>query len=261
MPALGAALTPGAANLDFERDVRPWLGEEAAVALLAGGAGPQPMLIAAVDDRAAARRTLDRLGARPSGSHAGTRLLSLPPRATAAFAGDHLVIGPAGRRDAARSTAPARTARPRWPTTASTGAPPRSATAPPASTLFATTIGLRRLLDGASGLAGVAGRTLLSPRLEGVHAQVAAEEEGLRATTRVLRTPGARPAAFEPTLADRVPREPAGFLALPGVDALAALAGAAGGAAVLRGHRGRAARRRRRRARGRDRAARAARRR
>ena len=105
VPALGAALTPGAANLDFERDVRPWLGEEAAVALLAGGAGPQPMLIAAVDDRAAARRTLDRLGAPPAGSHAGTRLLSLPPRATAAFAGDHLVIGPQAavtRRDRPR---------------------------------------------------------------------------------------------------------------------------------------------------------------
>ena len=36
VPALGAALTPGAASLDYERDVRPWLGEEAAVALLAG---------------------------------------------------------------------------------------------------------------------------------------------------------------------------------------------------------------------------------
>ena len=234
VPALGAALTPGAANLDFERDVRPWLGEEAAVALLAGGAGPQPMLIAAVDDRAAARRTLDRLGARPSGSHAGTRLLSLPPRATAAFAGDHLVIGPqaavTGAIDRAGEDGPPSLADDRVYRRA---AEERDGAA--SLELFANTIGLRRVLDGASGLAGVAGRTLLSPRLDGVHAQVAAEEEGLRATTRVLRTPGARPAAFEPTLADRVPRGSAGFLALPGVDALAALAGRSGGASVLAG--------------------------
>ena len=91
------ALTPGAGGLDFARDVRPWLGDEVAVALLDGGtAGPEPLLLAAVDDRAAAERTLARLGARPAGRHAGTPLLSLPPRATAAFVGDHLVIGPAG---------------------------------------------------------------------------------------------------------------------------------------------------------------------
>ena len=28
LPALGMALTPAAGGLDFERDVRPWLGEE-----------------------------------------------------------------------------------------------------------------------------------------------------------------------------------------------------------------------------------------
>jgi hypothetical protein len=99
--------------------------------------------------------------------------------------------------------------------------------------LFATTYGLRRLLDGATGLAGVAGRLLMSPRLEGVHAQVAAEEEGARISTRVLRAPGAAPAAFVPTLADRVPRDAAGFLALPGADAMTAIAERAGAAALL----------------------------
>ena len=99
--------------------------------------------------------------------------------------------------------------------------------------LFATTNGLRRLSDGATGVAGTAGRLLLSPRLEGIHAQVAAEEAGARISARVLRTPGAAPAAFEPTLADRVPRDAAGFLALPGVDALTGIAERAGAAALL----------------------------
>jgi hypothetical protein len=77
---------------------------------------------------------------------------------------------------------------------------------------------------------------LLSPRLEGVHAQVAAEERGIRVTTRVMRAPGggAR-AAFEPTLADHVPADAAGFLALPGADALAAVAERAGAAPLIRG--------------------------
>ena len=102
--------------------------------------------------------------------------------------------------------------------------------------LFATTSGLRRLLDGQAGAAGTAGRLLLSPRLEGVSAQVSAEEEGLRATAHVLRVPGGpRAAAFAPTLADRVPRDAAGFLAVPGLDAFAQIAERAGGASVLAG--------------------------
>ena len=55
-------------------------------------------------------------------------------------------------------------------------------------------------------------------------------------TARVLRAPGgAARAAFEPTLADRVPADAAGMLALPGVDAMAAIAERAGGAALLSG--------------------------
>jgi hypothetical protein len=235
VPALAMALTPAAGGLDFERDVRPWLGEDAALALLDGGsAGPEPMLLAAVDDRAAARRTLEKLGASPAGSHAGTPLLSLPPRATAAFAGDHLVIGPATAVEGAIDRSK------------SEGGPPSLADArvfrraaeqregAASLEVFATTNGLRRLLDGASGLAGAAGRMLLSPQLDGVHVQVGAEEDGLRATARVMRAPGgARPAAFEPKLAKRVPADAAGLIALPGADALAGLAERMGGAALL----------------------------
>jgi hypothetical protein len=230
------ALTPAAGSLDPARDVRPWLGDEIAVALLDGGsAGPEPMLVAAVDDRAAAERTLSRLGAKPAGRHAGTPLLSLPPRTSAAFTDDHLVIGPlsavSGAIDRAGDNGSPSLADGRVFRRAS-----GSRTGEASLDLFATTSGLRRLLDGRSGFAGTAGRLLLSPHLEGVSAQVAAEERGLRATAHVLRAPGApRAATFTPTLARRVPRDAAGFLALPGVDAMAALAERAGGAAVMAG--------------------------
>ena len=237
VPALAMALTPAAGGLDFARDVRPWLGDEVAVALLDGGtAGPEPLLLAAVGDRSAAERTLARLGARPAGRHAGTPLLSLPPRATAAFTGDHVVIGPAAAvsgaidRDADDSGAPS-LADGRVFRRAAEG---RAGAA--SLDLFATAAGLRRLLDGQPGAAGTAGRLLLSPRLEGVSAQVSAEEQGLRTTAHVLRVAGGpRAAGFAPTLAGRVPRDAAGFLAVPGLDALAAVAGRAGGASVLAG--------------------------
>jgi len=236
LPALGMALTPAAGGLDFERDVRPWLGEEIGIALLdGGGAGPEPLLAAAVQDPRAARTALDKLGARPSGSHAGTELFALPPRATAAFAGDHLVIGPeqavTGAIDRAGEDGP--------PALADNRVFRRAAEEREGASsldLFATAIGLRRLLDGASGVPGIAGRLLLSPRLEGVHAQVAAEEHGLRTTARVLRAPGrGKPAAFEPTLADHVPADATAFAALPGVDALASIAERAGAEPLIRG--------------------------
>jgi hypothetical protein len=237
VPALAMALTPRAGGLDYERDVRPWLGEELAVALLdGGGTGPEPLLLAAVRDRAGAERALAELGAEPAGRHAGTPLLRLPPRATAAFAGDHLVIGPA----AAVSGAIDRAAGEDAPPSLADGRVFRRAAdgreGAASLELFATTAGLRRLLDGASGLAGVAGRLLLSPHLEGLHAQLAAEERGLRAQATILRASGAaEPTAFEPSLTGRIPRDAAGVLAVPGVDALAGLAERAGGAALLAG--------------------------
>ena len=237
VPALAMALTPAAGGLDYARDVRPWLGDEVAVALLDGGnAGPEPLLVAAVDDRSAAERVLARLGARPAGRHAGTPLLSLPPRATAAFVGDHLVIGPAGAVSGAIDREADDSGTPSLADGRVFRRAAKSRKGAASLDLFATASGLRRLLDGQAGAAGTAGRLLLSPRLEGVSAQVSAEEDGLRATARVLRVSGGpRAAAFAPTLADRVPRDAAGFLAVPGLDALAQIAQRAGGASVLAG--------------------------
>jgi hypothetical protein len=86
---LAMAFTPSAGALDVARDVRPWLGDEAAVALLAGAGRPQPLLVAAVRDRERAEAMLERLGAAPSGRHNGApasaptgarRLRGRPPR-------------------------------------------------------------------------------------------------------------------------------------------------------------------------------------
>jgi hypothetical protein len=100
--------------------------------------------------------------------------------------------------------------------------------------VFATSPGLRQALDGRGGLAGFAGRLLAGPTLQGVDAQLTAEETGVRVNARVLRTRGGKPpAGYTPTLADRVPANAAGFLSLPGLDAAASAIARLGGSATL----------------------------
>ena len=229
--------------------MRPWLGGDVAFALLSDG---RPLLVASVRDKAAAERTLGRLGATGEGSYKGVALRTLPPATSAAFTDDHLVVGPVaavrGAIDRASGDGSLSLSRERVFRRA-------AATRTGASSVdvYAPVAGVRRLLGGRDGIAGAAGRLLATPSLEGVHAQVAAEESGVRVKARMLRAPGPRPAAFSPTLAARVPADSAGFLALPGLDAAAdAIARLGGARHAGRDHR-RAARRRRRRARGPDR--------
>ncbi len=224
LPRLGMAFTPSAGDLSFERDLRSWVGDDMGVAMLAGG----PMLVASVRDEDAAKSVLKRLGATPAGSYKGTSLVSLPPSATAAFTKDHLVVGPVadvrGAIDRAAGNGTPSLAESRVFRRADEQ---RDGAA--SIDLFASAAGLRRLLGD-----GIAARLVAGPRLEGVTAAVGAEEDGVRVTGRVMRAPGAAPkTAFEPTLAARAPKDAAGFLALPGLDAVAGLLGRAGGAAQL----------------------------
>jgi len=230
IPKLAAALTPSAAGLSFGKDIRPWLGDDAAVALLDGG---DPLLIASVRDRGGAERTLAKLGATGAGSYRGVALRLLRPSATAAVTGHHLIAGPsAAVRDAidredgqaTPSLADARVYR-RAAASRDGGA---------SVELFVSSAGLRAALDGRAGLAGLLGRLVAGPTLEGVDAQLRAEEGGVRVKSRVLRAPGgARAQTFEPTLARHVPADAAGFVALPGLDAVAGAVARLGGGQTL----------------------------
>jgi hypothetical protein len=230
LPKLAAAITPAAASLNLAKDLRPWVGDDVAVALLSDG---RPLLVASVRDQAAAERTLGRLGARGDGSYKGVALRTLPPATSAAFTDDHLVVGPVaavrGAIDRASGDGSPSLSRDRVFRRA-------AATRTGASSVdvYAPVAGVRRLLGGRQGIAGAVGRLLATPTLEGVHAQVAAEESGVRVSARMLRAPGGpRPAAFAPTLAARVPADSAGFLALPGLDAAADAIARLGGTTAL----------------------------
>jgi hypothetical protein len=226
-PALAGELrklTPKARAIDVARDVKPWLGEDAAFAMLPAG----PMLLAAVTDTSAAQDLLERLGATQAGAQHGVSLWRLPT-ATAAFARDHLVIGPEdavrGAIDRAAGTGATSLADTRIFKAAA-----REREDGDAIDAFAPAIGLRRLLAGRP----LAAALVADPRLDAITARVRPEQGGLRLHARVMRTSGGRAAAgAEPTLAKLVPAGTAAFADVPGLDAIASLVDRAGGGAWL----------------------------
>jgi hypothetical protein len=201
---------------DPVRDVRPWLGDELALALPAGGT--QPLLLAGVADRPAAERFRR----------------DLPDTTASAFAGDFLVIGPepeveaaVSRADGGASLADARVYR-------------RAAELDHAPVeLYAPAEGIRRLLAEAPAVVKAVGAFADSPQFEGLAAGVVPEERGVRIHARVMRAPGAASAQeFAPTLPGRVPASAAAFLDLPGADALVTLLERGGLSAAVNAVRG-----------------------
>lgn len=58
-----SALFEDVEELDYERDVAPWIGDRVAIAAVPGSEEPQPLAAVAYDDRAAAEDALERLAA------------------------------------------------------------------------------------------------------------------------------------------------------------------------------------------------------
>ncbi|MEA2291155.1 MAG: hypothetical protein QOF17_175 [Solirubrobacteraceae bacterium] len=231
---LAGAFGLTASGLDLARDVRPWLGEEAGIALVDAGpahpAGTAPLVLAAVDDRAAAEAALRRLGARP----AGRGRFTLPAPGSSAGLSDRLLaVGP----DAAVRAALARDAGRGGPGLASAPAYRRAVAGRGDGGLdvYAAAAGAQRLLSAGSLPARVAAALVAGPALEAFAAEAEPADGGARVHARVLRTAAAAPpASFAPSLLGRVPLEStAAVLALPGGDALAALVARLGGAPAL----------------------------
>ena len=200
------------ADVDLQRDVRPWLGEELALALPA--AGTEPLLLASVADRPAAERFRRRL---PAGT-------------ASAFAGGYLLIGPE-----AEVAAAAERADEDRPSLADASVYRRAAELEPAPVeLYAPAAGVRRLLAMAPAAVRAVGAFADAPHFEGLAARVRPEGDGVRVSARVLRAPGAPPAQeFAPTLQGRAPASAAAFLLTPGADALVGLLERGGAAALV----------------------------
>ncbi len=210
----------GGAGVDVARDVEPWLGGEAALALLDSQTGTAGSLLAlAVDDRGAARRFLRRTAGRPvPTSYRGTAIDNYGDVATA-FVGGYLVIGQAAgvRASIAAAGAGASLADGRTYRRATGGLPDdRVAVA------YASAAGVRRLLAPQAGLVGLAGVLVDRPGLVGAAAALAPDDAGATVVARSVvngALAGAAPGkAFEPSLASEVPPDALLFADATGID-------------------------------------------
>ena len=193
---------PSLRALQLERDVRPWAGDELALALPADGG---PVLIAEVADRAGAERY--RKGVDAPSEFAGDFLVV---GAEPAAAGESLADTPVYRRAAELEGAPVE--------------------------LYAPATGLRRALEDAPAVLRAAGAFAEAPHFQALAAGVRPQNGGVRISARLLRAPGAPPAQeFAPALQGRAPASAAAFLDLPGADALTTLLERGGAGDVLAG--------------------------
>lgn len=221
--------------VDFARDVRPWLGDEAALAITGGrGTTAGSLLLLSVADEAKARDFLSRNGGRARRSdRRGTEVSTFQSGAVAAFVDGFLAIGQRATVNAAidlaagegRALADAQLY--------------RDATAgqPDGRVLdgYATVDGIRRLLAPQQGLLGLAGAMLDQPGLRAAGIAVTAEQKTARLSARQVLDPRGRraPPSFTPSLTNSVPRRAlayAGFTSVErAVPLLFGLGGVGGG--------------------------------
>jgi hypothetical protein len=199
---LGAILG-GGVPLDYTRQIRPWLGPEAAFAVLnTPGASAGSLIVLSVKRRGPLFDT----SALPSGRYHGVRLYREQSGSELAFIGRYLVVGQDASVRAAIDVAQRR-ARSLADSATYQAA---SAGEPAARVLdaYASAAGLQRLLAPRGGIAGALALLLSQPGFRGATLAVAPVSGG--ATIRIhsaLTSNAARagPAVFAPALAGRTP--------------------------------------------------------
>jgi hypothetical protein len=224
--SLASAVAPGAFTL--ERDVRPWLGDEAAYAAVSTA---DTLLLASVADRAGAEALVARIGNLDrAAAYRGVRVLSAGPTSLAFVRDDVLAVGSEAAVRAAVDRAQGEGA------ALADATPYGRATAdrPVERTLdvYASPEGVREVLAARGGLAGALGALLDRPGLEAAGAAFAAEPAGLRMHARLAGgDPGT--AAYTPVLVERVPEAAVAYLGMRSASRLVRILGTLGGGPAI----------------------------
>ncbi len=199
-------------GVEYGRDIAPWIGEEAALALLPSASGTTAAeFVIGVRSRPGAEGFLLRLG-RPSGlvTYKGMSVRLYGGQALT-FAGRFLIAGTlAAVRagiDAAADGREALAGSPRY-VRARAGAP-----ADRVADLWASGDGVSRVLAPRSGLLGVLGTVLSGPGLEATDVSLSAGGNSARVRIHAVRAPGRPPSFAGVPLRPVTPSLPA---ALPG---------------------------------------------
>jgi hypothetical protein len=241
---LGTVLS-GGRSVDFASRIQPWLGDEAAVALLnTQTATAGSLIVLAVRDRSRARAFLHESGAVARGSYRGTALLSYPTGSELAFLQGFLVLGQdASVRSAIDVAAGAS------PSLRSASVYRRAAARLPADRVldaYASLAGVRRVLAPQGGIVGALGDLLYQPALQGLTIAVSPTSAGARIQVRsaldtsLTRLSGPTTTPFAPTLENVMPTGSILMFDVTGLDRVApqvlnagASAGVAGGIGPL----------------------------
>lgn len=222
----------------FTRDIRPWLGDEAALALVgAGGGSAQSLVVLQVAKPARARAFVTRAGATPAGAYRGARLLAYPSGTELAFLGRYLVAGPAAAVrsaiDAWRGPARSLARDPAYMRAASSEPPDRVLDA------YLPAAGIRQLVVPRTGVAGAIGLLLDRPSLQGAAISLSATSGGARVRMDTVGGAGASRStapsgvSFTPTLQSVLPAGSTLMVDVPGLGRAApALLGAAATAGI-----------------------------
>jgi hypothetical protein len=235
------ALAAGRGRVEFQRDIRPWLGQEAAVALLGTQTSTAgSIVILDVRDESRARAFINGAGAAPAGPYRGTGLYRYPTGTELAFVRHYLVIGqPASLRSAIDAGGNRR------PSLSASSAYERAAAGEPADRVldaYASPAGVRRLLLPQGGVIAALGALVYQPALTGVTVSLSAAAGGAKvhvhsALDRNLQPAGGTGSAgFTPTLDSVIPAGSMLLLDVTGLDRIAShvlQASATGG--VVRG--------------------------
>ncbi len=221
-----------------EGDVAPWLGDEAALALVESGqATAGSLVLIEVTDRAAAERFLARNPRRPAVREYKDVPVSTYGAVSTAFVGDFLAIGQQptvqGAIDRQLAGGAGSLARTDVYRRAVAGLPGDRA-----GHAYATADGLRRLLVPQGDVLGALAVLFDRPALRGVAVSLQGRDEGARLVAHsildpaVQRREGDRGEPFAPALLDDVPGDALGLLSVRGITAsLGRLVGAAAGVA------------------------------
>ena len=203
------AILGGGATLNYARDVRPWIGKEAALALLdttSSSAGS--LIVLDVRDRDRAKALLRRTGATAAGSYRGIAIEGYRTGTALAFVEHYLVLG----QDASVRSA-IDVATKSAPSLAGTPAYDEAAAGEPADRVldaYVSAPGVRRVLANATGPLGALGALLNQPATTATTISVSPASGGLRVRVHGALSAGllkltGRPQQFEPRLPDVLP--------------------------------------------------------
>lgn len=205
------SIVGGSSSTDFARDIRPWLGNEASLALVRAPDGSAHSLVVLSVARASqARSFLTGAGATPSGIYGGVRVRAYPSGTELAFVGHYLVAGTGAGVRAAIDAARGRTR-----SLAHDPAYLQAGASEPADRVldaYLPAAGVRELLAPRTGVAGAVGLLLDRPSLHGAAISLSAVSGGAHVLVHsVLRAGSSRSRAagsgssFTPTLQSVLP--------------------------------------------------------